>query len=612
MIKGFKNYKFIFDNISRRNRRDLYLLSFFTLLSFFIEIIQLSSLRLFIQLIENKTEINEGLNSNIEKLLFFSEKSIFTLGIFFFILLIFCTISRIFIIKFSLKTASNISCDISNLIFRRIIKSPYFWQLKNSDSFSLALITKDSENLMYLVQNIFTCLSHLFLIILILTVLIIVNPLISLSLVIPVSGVYLIIFFSSRKKLILQGKKNINSTQSILKISLNSLSGIKNLIIDNSFNYFLGKYSIKVNENRSSSAKIQFIYQYPKVLIEFTIILTLTIIIFINYESLYSNENYWSELISVTFGIFRLITPLQIFYVSYSRLGEFKESLIRTKEFYINKDLKNHQINNNKNIRSIEDKNKILELKNVSFTYPGSDKAALKKINFEAYKGETIAIVGKSGSGKSTFMDMLMGLIVPTEGLIYFNIDKPIGSEGILRKWQKNISFVPQKVFIIEDTVASNIAFGIPKDKINFEKIKWAAEKVELSEIIENFHGKYNEFLLRDEKSNFSGGEAQKLGIARGLYRDRKILFFDEISSSLDQSSENQIISLIRSLNKETTKFIISHNINKINYVDKIIVLKNGTIDAIDNYENLINNNETFKKLKEESFLKNKFKVFDN
>ena len=611
MLKFFKNYKFIFDNISPKNRRDLYLLSFFTFLSFCIEIIQLSSLRLFIQLIQSKTETYEG-PSNSVNLIFFNENSIFTIGICFFILLVLCTISRIFIIKFSYKTASNISCDISNLIFNRIIKSPYFWQLKNSDSFSLALITKDSENLMYLLQNIFTFFSHFFLIVLILSVLIIVNPSISLSLVIPVSGVYLIIYFISRKKLIFEGKKNIKSTQEILKISLNSLTGIKNLIIDNSFNYFLRKYSKKVNENRSSNAKLQFTYQYPKVLIEFTVILTLTIIIFFNYDRLYEYENYWSELITITFGIFRLIIPLQIFYVSYSKLGEYKESVTRTKEFY-NKDLITHQnLNYDNKIKLLEDKNKILELRNVSFSYPSTDKAALKKINFEAYKGETIAIVGKSGSGKSTFMDMLMGLIVPTQGRIYFNADKAIGSKQILRKWQKNISFVPQKVFIIEDTVASNIALGIPKDQINFSKVKWAAEKVKLSKIILNLPGKYNEFLLRDEKSNFSGGEAQKLGIARGLYRNRKILFFDEISSSLDQSSENQIISLIRSLNKETTKFIISHNINKIDYVDRIVVFKNGTIDAIDSYDNLLKNNETFKKLKEESFLKNKVKELDN
>ncbi len=611
MPKIFKSYKFIFDNISKRNKRELYILSIFTFISFIIEIIQLSSLRLFIKIIESKNSLNDEL-LNSGNFFFFNEKSILTIGIIFFILLIFCTVSRILILKFSYKNASNISCDISNLIYRRIIKSPYFWQLKNSDSFSLALVTKDSENLMFLLQNIFTCLTHFFLIFLILIVLIVLNPTISLSLVIPVSVVYLILYLTSRKQLLVQGKKNVESTQAILKISLNSLSGIKNLIIDNSFNYFLKQYGLKVHENRFSSAELQFTYAYPKVLIEFTIILTLTIIIFFNYENLNTYENYWSELISITFGIFRLITPLQIFYVAYSRFGEFRESLIRTEQFYYGKNLDTYQRDQNiKNVKLLKHKNKIIELKNLSFSYPNTNNNALKNINFQAYKGETIAIVGKSGSGKSTFMDILMGLIAPTEGTIYFNIDNGKGSKDILRRWQENISFVPQKVFIIEDTVASNIAFGLPKDEINYKKVRWAAEKVQLSQIILNLPEQYNELLLSNDKSNFSGGEAQKLGIARGLYRDRKILFFDEITSSLDQSSENQIISLIRSLNPETTKFIISHNINKINYVDRIVVFKNGTIDAIDTYQNLIKYNETFKKLKEESLLKNKFKRLD-
>ena len=610
MSKIFKSYKFIFDNLSQRNKRDLYILSIFVVLSFIIEIIQLSSLRLFIKIIESKSSIQEI--SNSEDFVFLNEKSLLTIGIIFFILLICCTISRIFTIKYSLKTASNISCDISNLIYRRIIKSPYFWQLKNSDSFSLAVITKDAENLMYLLSNTFTYLSHFFLISLIFCVLLIVNPLITLSIVIPVSLVYLLLYLISRKRLFVQGKKNVESNQAILKISLNSLAGIKNLIIDNSFSYFLEKYRLKVQENRSSYAKIQFAYQYPKVLIEFTIILTLIIVIFLNYENLNTYENYWSELISITFGVFRLINPLQIFFVSYSRYGEYRESLIRTEQFYKNKDLNTDwKVQNYKNVKLLKDKNKIIEIRNLSFSYPNTTKVALKKINFEAYKGETIAIVGKSGSGKSTFMDILMGLILPSEGSIYFNIDNLKGSKDILSRWQEKISFVPQKVFIIEDTVASNIAFGIPKNEINYKKVRWAAEKVQLSKRILDLPDQYNEFLLRDEKSNFSGGEAQKLGIARGLYRDRKILFFDEITNSLDQSSENQIISLIRSLNPDATKFIISHNMNKINYVDRIIVFKNGTIDAIDTYQNLIKSNDTFKQLKEESYLKNKFKELD-
>lgn len=604
ILKNIKKYKFIFDNISRKNRKKLFFLSLFTLIAFFAEIIQLAFLRLFISLFEN-SEVTSSEISNLGLNKFFVNLSPMNVGILFIILLIICTLSRIIMLRYSLKTAAYVSSDIGNLTYRRIIKAPYFWQLKNSDSFSLGIITKDSENLMFLILSICNCFSHFFLIVFILTILITLNPTIAFSIVTPVFITYWILFILNNKNLKLQGKKYVDSAQGIINISLNSLGGIKNLIIDNSFNYFFHEYNRKVKENRFSNSNIQFIYQYPKILIEFIIILTLLSLIIFYFESLTKDKYIWSELITITFGLFRLISPLQIFYNSYSRLSEFRESLIRTEEFF--KDLgrgnKENKFINQKKINSMLDKSKVIELKNVSFSYPNTDNLALKNINFVAHKGETIAIVGRSGSGKSTFMDMLMGLITPSDGRIYFNVNSEDNQFNILRKWQENISFVPQKVFLIEDTVNSNIAFGIPKNEINFDKVKSTSEQVKLKKIIDNFPHKFDQYLLRD-KSELSGGEAQKLGIARGLYKDKKILFLDEISSSLDQFSENQIISLIQSLNKDTTKFIISHNINKINYVDRIIVFKDGSIDAIDTYDNLIKNNETFKQLKKESFLK--------
>ena len=237
---------------------------------------------------------------------------------------------------------------------------------------------------------------------------------------------------------------------------------------------------------------------------------------------------------------------------------------------------------------SIDNINKI-EFKNVSLKY--DEKLALKNINFKAQKGEMIGLVGDSGGGKSSFINLLLKFYNPNSGEILLNdinIDT-ISNESL----RKNIAVVTQRVYIFNDSIAANVAYG---KKIDEEKVKEALKKANLLEFIEELDdGIWT--VLNENGSNLSGGQRQRIAIARALYLNPSVLILDEATSALDNKSEAKIMETILNLKKDLIIFIIAHRLNTIENSDKILLFKNGEIVCEDSKENLLKNCEEFKKL---------------
>jgi len=230
-----------------------------------------------------------------------------------------------------------------------------------------------------------------------------------------------------------------------------------------------------------------------------------------------------------------------------------------------------------------------IEFKNVSLQY--ENNIALKNINFKAKKGEIIGLVGDSGGGKSSVINLILRFYNPENGEILFN-NKNIKNINLL-SIRENIAVVTQRVYIFNDTIAANIAYG---KEINEEKIKLALKKANLLEFIENLDdGIYT--ILNENGTNLSGGQRQRIAIARALYLNPSVLILDEATSALDNKSEAKIMETIHSISKELIIFIIAHRLNTIENSDKILLFKNGKILCNGTKENLIQNCEEFKNL---------------
>tara|TARA_B100001093_G_scaffold454216_1_gene463392 strand:- start:148 stop:1182 length:1035 start_codon:yes stop_codon:yes gene_type:complete len=229
-----------------------------------------------------------------------------------------------------------------------------------------------------------------------------------------------------------------------------------------------------------------------------------------------------------------------------------------------------------------------IELKNLSFRYSHQSPWVLKNLNFKIPKGSVVGIIGSTGCGKSTIIDLIMGLLPLTNGELTVD-GVPIDNEN-KREWQANISCVPQDIYLSDGTIKENIAFGLPKEQINFSKVKIAAQKAQIAELIESWDDQF-ETMVGERGMRLSGGQRQRIGVARALYSESNVLILDEATSALDNETELAVMNSINTFNKDITVIIIAHRLTTLKKCDMILELGNNFQTKIMDYSEIINLN---------------------
>tara|TARA_X000000368_G_scaffold344252_1_gene282980 strand:+ start:16054 stop:17850 length:1797 start_codon:yes stop_codon:yes gene_type:complete len=259
-------------------------------------------------------------------------------------------------------------------------------------------------------------------------------------------------------------------------------------------------------------------------------------------------------------------------------------------------------LNNSKQIKSSLSKidktalfpKKNISLENVTFKYPNKEEPALNQLNMSIPVNSVIGVVGPSGSGKSTLVDILLGLIKPQQGQL--KIDGDIINNKNCRSWQNTIGFVAQSIFLSEGSIAENVAFGIPKDQINYDQVHQALKLAHLEELINSYqdgiHTKVGERGVQ-----LSGGQRQRIGIARALYYKAEVLVFDEATSSLDGITEKMIMEAIHNFSGQKTIIMIAHRLKTVQKCDQIFFIDKGKVVDKGTYQELIEKNEHFKNM---------------
>ena len=229
-----------------------------------------------------------------------------------------------------------------------------------------------------------------------------------------------------------------------------------------------------------------------------------------------------------------------------------------------------------------------IKFKNVSFKYKSNLKETISNLNLEIIKGERLGIVGKTGSGKSTLIDLLMGLLLPSSGSLYID-DIEIKNKyfsSLLTSWRLSIAHVPQNIFLLNATIAENIAIGVPINKIDFNRLKNAAEQACISKFIESTKKGY--YSMTGERGvMLSGGQLQRIALARAFYKKANVLIFDEATSALDINTEKKIINSIKEVSKDITMIFVAHRHSTLKYCDRIIEIDNGNIKKEGSFENI-------------------------
>jgi len=230
----------------------------------------------------------------------------------------------------------------------------------------------------------------------------------------------------------------------------------------------------------------------------------------------------------------------------------------------------------------------------VRFRYTNGGPWVLDGINLTVPKGARIGFVGSTGSGKSTALDLLMGLLMPTEGELLVD-GRPVNGNR-LRAWQRTIAHVPQSIYLADTTLAENIAFGVPRDAIDLQRIQQAARQAQIADFIESRPEGYNAF-VGERGIRLSGGQRQRIGIARALYKQAGVLVFDEATSALDNATEQSVLDAIEGLSRDLTILLIAHRLTTVRRCDTIVELERGRVVAQGTYEQLLESSPSFRKM---------------
>ena len=367
-------------------------------------------------------------------------------------------------------------------------------------------------------------------------------------------------------------------------VFLNSiLNSWKEIFLVNKTEFFTNKFS-KLNElELSNSRYIELITKSPRAILEFFFIIICCSSVIIFFVFFDDKKNTITPTL-ILFGV--AITRL---YPCFSNINQFNNALSTNIASYklIEKEIKKintNEINFNKDLNNKKEFtfNKKIEFKNVSFKFKGEVIMPLKNINFSIKKNQTVSIMGASGSGKTTLLQILLGFLEPSKGIV--KIDN-INLKEIKETWHKKIGYVPQNIYLLDNDIASNIALGIPKNQIDYIKIKKILRIVNLKNYIKNIKSKK----INYDNSNISGGEKQRIALARALYNNPDILIFDEITSALDQETSVKIMKEFLKIKGNKTIILVTHNVHLSKLCQKNFLLKDGSLSLVKN--NVLNKN---------------------
>ena len=383
-------------------------------------------------------------------------------------------------------------------------------------------------------------------------------------------SLYLCVIFFFKKKIFNNATIISNEQATNIKIVRETFNGFRDILINNyqKFynNLFLKSYSSLSRGNEEN----RFFYTAPKPIIETFLLVGIGVVISLHSNNYSALENLLPNIAVLAVASQRILPILNQLYAGHMANVDATPQIM----FIFNFLKKPIKIKKKKNLKKIKFKSKI-SLKNVSFSYNSSNKLVLKNINLIISAGSRVGIIGKSGSGKSTLADLILGLLNPNSGEI--SVDrKPIINEK--ENWFSCVASVPQNIFITEQTISENIAFGVNKNKINMEEVKKSSNKAELSDFIENRENRYNN-IIGEKGLKISAGQRQRLAIARALYKKSKLIIFDEATSSLDSESEKNVLNTIFSLSRRRhTLIIITHKLSNLKRCDHIYKIQNSKI----------------------------------
>lgn len=479
---------------------------------------------------------------------------------------------------------------IGKRLIEGYLNQPYAWFLnKHSANLGNTILTEVNQVMGSAMAPMMNVIAQGLLSLALLVLLVIMNPMIAFIVGAVLGITYAIIYYLMRNVLLRIGLDRVKASEAKYKAVNEAFAGIKEIKIGGLESMYVERFGRPAELFAKSHALIQVIVQIPRFAIEAVAFggMLLMVLYLMSGSGGFASGLPIVALYSL--AGYRLMPALQLAYASVVQLRSATQAL----DLLYN-DVKNLPPvilrNTDEGILTLKDK---IVLENISFTYPFAEKQSLQNISLEIKTHHTIGIVGVSGGGKTTIVDIILGLLEPDSGSLSVDGIKINSSNG--HSWQKCIGYVPQQIFLIDDTVVGNIAYGVEPDKIDMVAVETAARIANLHNfVLEELPLGYDT-AVGERGVRLSGGQRQRIGIARALYHSPQLLILDEATSALDNITEQAVMEAVNNLGNDITIIIIAHRLTTVRACDQIYLMQEGEIIANGTFDELLKYNESFR-----------------
>ena len=574
--------------LNARERKQAFFLLLMIIVMALLDMLGIASVVPFMAVITNPDiiETNEYLN----KIFLISNKFgvenkdqfLFILGVFVFLFLVISLSFKAITSYVQLRFVQMRRYSIGKRVLETFLRQPYSWFLnRHSADLGKSILSEVGAIVGKGLRPLFELISRLLIVVVLITLLMLVDVKITLIVAFIIGGSYGLFFYLTKNYLYRIGKERFKNN-TLLFMSINEAFGaVKEIKIGGLEKTYIDRFSDPAIIVAKKEAYAGILSQLPRYFLEaITFGGVILMILYLMIEK--GSFNNALPLISLfVFAGYRLLPSLQSIYSSFNQI-----TFVSTAVDSLYADLNSlAKLDTTNDINKISLK-KSISLKKVYYNYPNSSKTALSNVNIHIPARTTVGLMGSTGSGKTTTIDIIIGLLETQKGTL--EVDGKIITKNNSRNWQRSIGYVPQHIYLADDSVAANIALGTKSNDINYDAVEKASKTANLHDFIINELPKQYHTKVGDRGIRLSGGQRQRIGIARALYHNPSVIVFDEATSSLDNNTEKLVMNAIEKISQNKTIILIAHRLSTLRNCDKIFLMEKGEIKKEGTFEELI------------------------
>lgn len=505
------------------------------------------------------------------------------ISLLFVLAVVFAASVRLLLVHMQARINLVIVNELATSAYHRTLNQPYAVHIsRNSSEVISGISSKVSGGIGGLLGAGLTLLSSQLLLAAIVVTLFIVDPVLALSSFVGFGSLYALVMVTTKKQLARDSECLSQASTEVIKVLQEGLGGIRDVLLDGNQSIYTAAYREADIKLKNAQANIQILSVGPRYIIEAIGIVVIAVIA-------YSLATRPGGLIAViplmgtlALGAQRTLPLLQQSYSSWALVQGSRESL-RDALAFLDQPIQQNNLATDY-AASIRFEHEF-RLNSVCFQYKATAASVLKNFSLSIPKGAKVGFIGETGSGKSTLIDIIMGLLLPTDG--YLMVDGQRINAGNHQAWQKHIAHVPQNIFLSDASIAENVAIGISRDKIDMPRVRLAAQRSRISDTIESWPMQYDT-AVGERGVKLSGGQRQRIGIARALYKQADVVIFDEATSALDNETEQAVMQAIDGLGGDLTILIVAHRLTTLRNCSQIVELQNGELKRVGSYADIV------------------------